>query len=642
MDRIRYAITLLLLVSASHTLCRAAEPVTIRTLSYYQSGGEVGGVCGPVEIWFDQSPGDFFRLAFIEDEIDGYGEMWRAAAWQAALVAADLSGRDVAGVRLFFQRSGRVDGPSAGALTTVGVLAALRGDKVLPDVAMTGTINPDGTIGPVGGVPHKIDGAAAAGIRLVLIPFGMRNDRDESLGRDVDLFQRAADRGVELRAVGDIYEAYRLVTGKELPRPAPAPAPTLSNANYQQAKIIIAKWREKFREEAAEYDQVPEIYKSDYTEEIIKEARESETKVNNLLDQGLAPPAFVAAASAASGAALANEVARTIWVDEQRGRKAATEYAQRFAQAPMKRRLAIDRLKNHAPRTLGGLGTSIHAYINVIEGITYENLANLLLSGKIEKPILTQVTEEDDVEIERILEAAYFMQTASDSYSYVEDVLELAGRIEGRPIPKSMPLEETADFFRRAAQANINQFEKMVVDQAAVGAGVTFARAKDAMLGKDEDYLLAWGAGQISQAQLFQELEEDQRALAQLALAIHTYTLSSGLVAKHYSLGVEIDREGLVTNVKRDAALKYMLDFAEDQTRRNIQLLRSADIDPSDIVFDYISAGTMRSGDEGEQLQSLFWYWEANTVARTLAYLGGFAKEAPAEEPIAAGAEFGK
>ncbi|TWT94139.1 Lon protease [Botrimarina colliarenosi] len=631
MARIQSAITLLLLAGASPNLCWAMEPVTIRTLSYYKSGSEVGGVSVPVEIWFDQSPGKSFRLAFIEDEIDGYGELWRAAAWQAALVAADLSGRDVAGVRLFFQRSGRVDGPSAGAMTTVGVLAALRGDTVLTDVAMTGTINPDGTIGPVGGVPHKIDGAAAAGIRLVLIPFGMRNDRDESLGRDVDLFQRAADRGVELRAVGDIYEAYHLATGKELPRPAPATVPTLSNANYQQAKIIIAKWRIKYRDEAAEYDRVPEEYRSDYTDECIEDAREIEASVDDLLNQGLVPPALVAATTAAAEAALANEVARTIWVDEQRGREAATEYAQRFAQAPMKRRMAIDRLKNHTPRTLGALGTTIYAYMSLIEGITYENLANLLLSGKIDKPILTRVTEEDDVELERILEAVYDMQAASDSYDYVQDVLELAGSVAGRPTPESMPLEATADFFRRAAQANLNQFEKMVIDQAAVGAGVTFTKAKDVMLGKDEDYLLAWGAGQFSQAQMFNEFEGDSLSLARLALSIRTYSLSSGLIAKHYSLGVEMDEDGGVTNVKLDAPLKYMLDFAEDQTRRNIQLLRSADVDPSDVVFDYISAGTMRSGDESEQLQSLRWYWEANTVARTLAYLGGFARETPSE-----------
>ncbi len=217
-------------------------------------------------------------------------------------------------------------------------------------------------------------------------------------------------------------------------------------------------------------------------------------------------------------------------------------------------------------------------------------------------------------------------------------MLDLAGRVEGRATPRAMPLDATADFFRRAAQANLNQFEKMVVDQLAQGAGVTFARAKDAMLSKDEDYLLAWGASQFSQAEMFREFEGENLALARLALAIRIYSLSSALIANHYSLGVEYDEEGMLTDIKRDAPLKYMLDFAEDQTRRSIQLLRDADVDPSDVVFDYTSAGSMRGGDQADQLQSLRWYWEANTVARTLAYLGGFAKEAPAEQAVTADA----
>lgn len=624
------SVAVLMLVSTCRVALLAEEPVTVQMLSYYKAGSEVGGACQPVEIWFDRTPGRAFRLAFIEDEIDGYGEMWRAAAWQAALVAADLSGRDVNGVRLFFQRSGRVDGPSAGAITTIGVLAALRGDAVLPDVAMTGTINPDGTIGPVGGVPHKIDGAAEAGMRMVLIPYGMRNDRDLAADRDVDLFQRAADRGIEIRAVGDIYEAYRLATGKQLPRPAPAPAPTLANDNYQQAKIIASNWRMKHRDEVAKYARVPEQYKSDYTDEVMEGAREFDERVDEYLKQGLAPPALISAVASASEAAIANEVARTIWVDEQKGRKAATEYAQRFARAPMKRRIAIDRLKNYTPRSLGALGTSIYGYMSLTEGITYERLANLLLSGELEKPILTELTPEDDPEIERILEAVYFMQMARECYEYVQDVLELAGHVEGRPTPESMPLKATADFFRRASQANLNQFEKMVLEPAAEGAGVTFAQAKDAMLSKDEGYLLAWGASKFSKAEMLKEFEGDNLHLARLALSIRTYTISSMLIAQYYSLGVELDEDGWIDNIKRDAPLKYMVDFAEDQTRRNIQMLRNAGVDPSDVVFDYISAGAMGVGDEVDQLDSLNWYWECNTVARTLAYLGGFATEPPA------------
>lgn len=45
---------------------------------------------------------------------------------------------------------------------TAAVIVFIRGDATLDDVTMTRTINPDGTIGPVGGIPEKIDGAVAA------------------------------------------------------------------------------------------------------------------------------------------------------------------------------------------------------------------------------------------------------------------------------------------------------------------------------------------------------------------------------------------------------------------------------------------------------------------------------------------------
>lgn len=82
---------------------------------------------------------------------------------------ADLSERDVIFSIKSKDSAGDlqiVDGPSAGAAMTVLLAAELEaGDNVAQikqDVLMTGTINSDGTVGPVGGIPEK---AIAAGIR---------------------------------------------------------------------------------------------------------------------------------------------------------------------------------------------------------------------------------------------------------------------------------------------------------------------------------------------------------------------------------------------------------------------------------------------------------------------------------------------
>ncbi len=63
-----------------------------------------------------------------------------------------------------------VGGPSAGAALSALTAALLQGDPIDDSVAVTGTINSGGLIGPVGGVSEKVSAAQKAGIRTVLVP----------------------------------------------------------------------------------------------------------------------------------------------------------------------------------------------------------------------------------------------------------------------------------------------------------------------------------------------------------------------------------------------------------------------------------------------------------------------------------------
>ncbi len=102
------------------------------------------------------------------------------------------------------------DGPSAGAVMTVGFAALLKGDRIQRGIAMTGTITQDGTIGPVGGIPDKIRAAAREGYRTILIPEGQRYDPRWNIDR------LAWDLNVEVKEVSTIEEAYHLMTGGTL------------------------------------------------------------------------------------------------------------------------------------------------------------------------------------------------------------------------------------------------------------------------------------------------------------------------------------------------------------------------------------------------------------------------------------------
>ncbi len=65
-----------------------------------------------------------------------------------------------------------IEGTSAGAALTIATIAVLENKTLRNDVTITGTINSDGTIGPVGGVLEKGKAAAEHGMKIFLVPLG--------------------------------------------------------------------------------------------------------------------------------------------------------------------------------------------------------------------------------------------------------------------------------------------------------------------------------------------------------------------------------------------------------------------------------------------------------------------------------------
>jgi hypothetical protein len=200
---------------------QTAHEVRVDALWFAMQGDAVKGGTSPVIVGVEPNPRHSMRVGFYEGVAGGSGATWRASGWMASVLAYLTLGIDLSEYRISFDVPGRVDGPSAGGLMTTALLAALLGDTVRPDATMTGIINPDGTIGPVGGIPHKIDGAAAQGKKLVLVPYGQRFDLDLQLKKPVDLVERGRARGVEVREVRHLAEAYATLTGHALPLARP-------------------------------------------------------------------------------------------------------------------------------------------------------------------------------------------------------------------------------------------------------------------------------------------------------------------------------------------------------------------------------------------------------------------------------------
>ena len=167
------------------------------------------------------------QVGLYEEFNGGTGPQWRAGVWVAAIVAATVLGKDLTDFTFSASSGGYIDGASASGLMAGGFLAAMTGAPIDPKVTMTGIINPDGTIGPVGGIPEKFLGSIEKGKKRLGYPIGMRKAKSEATGEDVDLVELAKEHGAEAVEIADVHEAYKLLDRQGAARDgAGAPKPT--------------------------------------------------------------------------------------------------------------------------------------------------------------------------------------------------------------------------------------------------------------------------------------------------------------------------------------------------------------------------------------------------------------------------------
>ena len=175
----------------------------------------------------------------------------QASARIAVLVATALLGIDYRMYDFFIMINSSsliIGGPSAGAAMTIGVLAALTNTSIRDDVAITGMINPDGTIGPVGGIPEKLEAAARAGYKIFLIPAGQSITYEEKVVREttpmgvvtritsvpVNVTELGAKLGVKVIEVGDIVEAASIMLAKKIQALKEVVKPSIGYSSEQE------------------------------------------------------------------------------------------------------------------------------------------------------------------------------------------------------------------------------------------------------------------------------------------------------------------------------------------------------------------------------------------------------------------------
>lgn len=107
------------------------------------------------------------------------GVDFQSSARTAVQVAQNVTGIDLSKKDVIFSISSAnnqdlqaVDGGSAGGAMTVLLVSDLQGRSINQKVLMTGTIEPGGTVGPIGAASDKAEAAGKFGAKIFLVPSG--------------------------------------------------------------------------------------------------------------------------------------------------------------------------------------------------------------------------------------------------------------------------------------------------------------------------------------------------------------------------------------------------------------------------------------------------------------------------------------
>jgi uncharacterized protein len=611
------AVTTTTAAGSTTTATAAATSVKIRPMAAFSGGG---GTLGTITVSRSASSDGQLRIDISNDEVGGSGAMLEASTWNAVTVATLLTGvppKD----NFRFEFSGRVDGPSAGTLLTVAVVALLRGDTIKGDSTMTGTINPDGTVGWVGGIPDKIPPAAKSGMKRILIPVGQRLTPSET-GDIADVIKLGADNGSEVTEVRDVYEAYQTLTGKALPRASAGAVPAITGAAFDKLKAKATSTLAELKQTAGEFISLPDIVQQILGPSAV-DAQAHITRAQSLASQGLMAGAWT---EAWQGLAIARALVAT-------GRLLQTYFVSGteafFAQVGAKQAVIdkvtafFDEISAIPPKNLADASSLMAGYAAGFDALSLYNFGKRSLEN-VKQSAASLTTEEL---VGELFAPAVYLELSDELVKYARDVHDIGRGLEGPAISATVKPELIASFVRKASEANFAAFNSLVVSPIGKRYGISDDRATSALANADLDIAISIDQrGALESVKQYLGASNKNAPYAELGFAIANFSRNAVLLGKWGGNGkVELGADGAdVTGVSSEALMSAQLELARNQLAGGLSVLTGEKMQP---VFEqglYEYGNVLREGDVSDKFNALGSYYQGFVSSRVLAYLGGF------------------
>ncbi len=596
--------------------------VVINFLTFSQ--GKQDGNIHPTTIQISPNSDRTLNVGIAQDLSGGLGGQWQAAVWIAAFQAASAVGRDLAEYAIMVRGQGYIDGPSAGALFTAGIMAAMTGQPVRSDVTMTGTVNPDGTVGPVGGIPNKFRAAVKAGKKVLGYPVGQRYSTDLATQKVIDLEEFAKENGVQAVEMFTIFDSYRLLTGVEFPRPQPldAAAMALPDTTLKFLQERAGKWNDRYSHYSKLFydEKLQDLYDSAKKLEV---ARLYFQTASDLIKSGAFPTAYDYAQRAGGNAFTAYAYGRFVaLVMQQRFRDLLNEVSSMFTPVGGGLDDMFEIVKKFKPKTVGDLNSFISAVEQAVGALGYtqdaarsadaaRNLMDNAMALMAKKVSINEIKSEI---INQLLNSSLRYGIALLKIEKARDFIELK---DPAAVPIQLTpekLEETAKLYIAVAQANLNYIDQIFIPDFARSAQTDEDSIRSRLMRNNNQYLIAMTSLRFPQSVIKEKWGEKapETFYAQIAGSMGSYYNSSMFLMHHYSLGVRKE-EGSVESVKMEKALVNMLEHAEKNVRIHAALVqKTLGTIPVPARFFYSVGMKMKDGETALKVKALEMFWRAS------------------------------
>lgn len=620
----------------------AAQAKSLVDAMYVQLGGKevaTGGMT-PVKLATAPNPDQSVQVGIYEEFAGGTGPQWRAGVWVSAIVAAQVLGKDLTDFTFSASSGGYIDGASASGLMAGGFLAAMTGAEVDPKVTMTGIINPDGSIGPVGGIPEKFLGSIEKGKKRLGYPIGMRKAKSEATGQDVDLVELAKAHGAEAVEVADVHDAYKLLTGKALPEPVPLPASEMA-LDAGTAAALEDKYKDWQKRLAAEWSSIVQLDSAGKLPPLLATLRDYTKKYSDLAEQlhkqgliGVAYQRMLYAWTFATTTNTTYDILGKIKKGDVTGAIAELNTLDRLG---ANTQLVFQKIGALKPKTLGGHLQMIAAFKTALRSYVYRQLASQIvqtttgyLQGLQGAPAAKlNASDTADQIVGAVAPTLLYLGRTSAETTLALQELEFEKEDSVMYMCSLPNVKRMATSFQSASAAGVTYFDTMVIEELAKSASMKVDEARNRFSTVEPDYLVAYLMSKLNDTDgLPKELKTawGEKSLAwglmSLAASELAYYDASELIAKYYSLGVHTDDSNQIDKIEFEQAFTRMLASAETHALANARAAKiAAGAVPIQAKLAYQIAALEKTGTLEEKVDALGEFWASSAFSQTAVML---------------------